>query len=219
MRLGGDPQPEVLVDVLLLHQEALHLVQVSQPQVRVLQQHPLPLQRRGGHVLAGDDLLALHACGHEQRVCKVARAQGGVAGGVGFPIPTAVCNAPFHGLWAFMEAKECGSTLFVHAHACIDKCFSNMHLLLNVHTLTHTCRSTPACTRTHLAHRHAQRLDLLALSQVFNELGGVRTRRQQADQGALQAWARTHTPGAWRVLPSGCAAGRWINVPLCGMCA
>eukprot|EP00955_Chlamydomonas_euryale_P005073 54229-Chlamydomonas_euryale.AAC.5 len=59
VRLCGDPQAEVLVDVLLLDQVRLHLGQIRQPQVRVLEQHPLTLECRRRHVLARDDLLAL----------------------------------------------------------------------------------------------------------------------------------------------------------------
>mmetsp|Transcript_33722 Transcript_33722/g.73616 ORF Transcript_33722/g.73616 Transcript_33722/m.73616 type:complete len:922 (-) Transcript_33722:2039-4804(-) len=57
--LRRDPQAEVLVDLLRLDQELLHLVQVGQAQVHVLQQHPLALQRGRGHVLARNHLLAL----------------------------------------------------------------------------------------------------------------------------------------------------------------
>mmetsp|Transcript_29465 Transcript_29465/g.94343 ORF Transcript_29465/g.94343 Transcript_29465/m.94343 type:complete len:339 (+) Transcript_29465:1535-2551(+) len=63
VRLGGDPEAEVLVDLLRLDQEGLHLAQVPQAQVGVLEEHPLPLRGGHRHVLARDDLLPL-AHGH-----------------------------------------------------------------------------------------------------------------------------------------------------------
>mmetsp|Transcript_23991 Transcript_23991/g.78015 ORF Transcript_23991/g.78015 Transcript_23991/m.78015 type:complete len:248 (+) Transcript_23991:1374-2117(+) len=59
VRLGGDPEPEVLVELLRLDEERLHLEQVVEAEVGVLEEHPLPLRRGRRHVLARDDLLSL----------------------------------------------------------------------------------------------------------------------------------------------------------------
>lgn len=49
-----------------------------------------------------------------------------------------------------------------------------------------------------LPHGHPQHLDLLALGQVLDELGGVRPRRQQADKRHPR---RALPPGrAWKIL-------------------
>mmetsp|Transcript_14309 Transcript_14309/g.34769 ORF Transcript_14309/g.34769 Transcript_14309/m.34769 type:complete len:690 (-) Transcript_14309:4721-6790(-) len=67
VRLCGDPQPEVLVQLFGLGEEVFNLGQVRQPQVGILQQHPLALGGCRGQVLARDDLLTL-AHGHSHHL-------------------------------------------------------------------------------------------------------------------------------------------------------
>ena len=59
VHLGGDPEPEVVVDGLGLEDEVHHLLDVGQTQVAVLQQHPAAHRHEAVHQAPRVHLLTL----------------------------------------------------------------------------------------------------------------------------------------------------------------